>query len=196
MLLAKRLLNRRFTLGGTKVYTPTLLPLSLLLANLDWSNLPQLPPLSDPKLLKAFINNTRYPGAGQAPDTTASESELLDGWQSQELSGSKIYHEILAAVLIEYKLPHTVAFMFQQALASNAFQGRISRGTWLDTLPVSPLVGGKGAASALGVRTPCSAVSGSSPSFLPDSFPDKRTVHRWLLVVGCWLTSRFISNAY
>jgi len=51
----------------------------------------------------------------------------------QEFSGDKTYNDLVAALLLEYKLPNSVANMFQQGLASNAFQSKVSKATKLDT---------------------------------------------------------------
>jgi len=118
------------------------------------------PPLPDPNLWKSFVSNSRHasssdrlgnPGIGI--DTTLADTgvPLRDEWHVQEFVGDKVYNLLLAELLQEYCLPHSVTCMFQQGLASNAFQKAVALATGLAGC-FKPLVGGKGPASALEVR--------------------------------------------
>ena len=71
-------------------------------------------------------------------------------------NSDKAYNLFLAELLEEYSMPHSVTCMFQQGLASNAFQKRVAQATNLDKY-FKLHIGGKGPASALEVYHPSRA---------------------------------------
>src|SRR5438270_1231104 len=77
---------------------------------LDLSDAPQLPPLSDPKLWKSFVTNSRSQCQDQGPSirSAATESgiQLRDEWHVQELVGDKAFNLLIVELLLEYSLHH------------------------------------------------------------------------------------------